>query len=194
MLPIRDTIRSYTFPVITWLIIGINTVVFFFELNLPDAQLNRFIQIFALTPANLHLNAPWLLMNNPLPLITLVTHMFLHGGWFHFLSNMWILFIFGDNVEDRMGSGRYLVFYTLGGIAAGIIQALISPYSEVPALGAAGRLLLFWEPIFCSTPGRGLPRLFAGIYSLVCRNPGSGVPGILVCLTALLRCCFFRHG
>lgn len=106
MLPIRDTIRSYTFPVITWLIIGINTVVFFFELNLPDAQLNRFIQIFALTPANLHLNAPWLLMNNPLPLITLVTHMFLHGGWFHFLSNMWILFIFGDNVEDRMEIGR----------------------------------------------------------------------------------------
>lgn len=140
MLPIRDTIRSYTFPVITWLIIGINTVVFFFELNLPDAQLNRFIQIFALTPANLHLNAPWLLMNNPLPLITLVTHMFLHGGWFHFLSNMWILFIFGDNVEDRMGSGRYLVFYTLGGVAAGIIQALISPFSEVPALGASGAI------------------------------------------------------
>lgn len=140
MLPIRDTIRSYTFPFITWLIIGLNTVVFFFELNLSPNELNQVIQIFALTPANLHLNEPWLLIGNPLPVLTLITHMFLHGGWFHFLSNMWILYIFGDNVEDRMGSGRYLVFYLVGGIAAGVLQTLIFPLSEVPSLGASGAI------------------------------------------------------
>ncbi len=140
MLPIRDTIRSYTFPVVNWLLIGLNTVVFLFEISLSPAELNRFIQIFALTPANLHLTNPWLLVGNPLPLITLFTHMFLHGGWFHILSNMWILFIFGDNVEDRLGSVRYLVFYLLGGLVAGLVQTLVAPSSEVPSLGASGAI------------------------------------------------------
>ncbi len=140
MLPIRDTIRSYTFPFVTWLLIGLNTVVFFYEINLSPTALNRFIQVFALTPANLHLNNPLTLIVNPLPLITLFTHMFLHGGWLHFLSNMWILFIFGDNVEDRMGSRRYLVFYLLGGLVAGTLQTLVAPLSQVPSLGASGAI------------------------------------------------------
>lgn len=140
MLPIRDTVRSYTFPLINWLLIGLNTVVFFLELSLSTNNLNRFIQIFALTPAKLHLDQPWMLIGNPLPLITLLTHMFLHGGWIHFLSNMWILYIFGDNVEGRMGSIRYLIFYLIGGLAAGVLQALVSPLSQVPSLGASGAI------------------------------------------------------
>jgi membrane associated rhomboid family serine protease len=66
--------------------------------------------------------------------------MFLHGGWFHLLSNMWILYIFGDNVEDRMGSLRYLVFYLLGGLAAASLQILVDPTSKLPSIGASGAI------------------------------------------------------
>jgi membrane associated rhomboid family serine protease len=66
--------------------------------------------------------------------------MFLHAGWFHFLSNMWILFIFGDNVEDRMGSFTFLFFYLLSGFAAGILQTMVNPSSTVPTLGASGAI------------------------------------------------------
>lgn len=140
MLPLRDTIRAYSFPAVNWLLIIANSAVFLLELMLPQAASNRFIMSYGVVPDALNLTRPWLLLQNPLPLVTLFTHMFLHGGWFHFLSNMWILYIFGDNVEDRMGSGRYLVFYLLGGITAGLAQALIDPTSTVPAIGASGAI------------------------------------------------------
>lgn len=66
--------------------------------------------------------------------------MFLHGGWFHLISNMWVLFIFGDNVEDRMGHGRFLLFYLLSGLAAGLMQALAAPGSHLPTVGASGAI------------------------------------------------------
>jgi membrane associated rhomboid family serine protease len=66
--------------------------------------------------------------------------MFMHGGWLHFLSNMWTLFIFGDNVEDRMGHGRYILFYLLAGLASGLLQALVAPGSTIPAIGASGAI------------------------------------------------------
>jgi membrane associated rhomboid family serine protease len=91
-------------------------------------------------PTRLHLNDPTMLLSHPLGLIPLFTHMFLHGGWFHILSNMWVLFIFGDNVEDRLGSGRYLLFYILGGLTAGLTQAFIDPTSKIPSVGASGAI------------------------------------------------------
>ena len=140
MIPIRDNIHSYSFPLVNYIIIGLNTIVFLFEVAMPANVLNQFLFTFGLVPARLHLLQPWLILASPLSLITLFTHMFLHGGWIHFLSNMWILYIFGDNVEDRMGSGRYLLFYILGGLVAGITQALIAPTSQVPAIGASGAI------------------------------------------------------
>ena len=140
MIPLRDTIRSYTFPLVNWILIGLNSLVFLFEVSLSPAALNRLIQAFGLVPAHLHLNNPLFLLGNPLPLVTLFTHMFLHGGWFHLLSNMWILYIFGDNVEDRMGSLRYLVFYLLGGLAAASLQILVDPTSKLPSIGASGAI------------------------------------------------------
>ncbi len=140
MLPLRDTIRSSTFPVINWLLIGLNGLVFLFEVSLSPAALDRLTRTFGLVPANLHLNNLALLLNNPLPLITLFTHQFLHGGWFHILSNMWVLYIFGDNVEDRLGSGRYLFFYLASGVAAGLMQAGIDPTSRLPSIGASGAI------------------------------------------------------
>ena len=110
MLPIRDTIRSKSFPFANLTLIGLNALVFFYEINLSPARLARFTDTYGLVPARLNLAHPGLLLQNPFPLITLFTAMFIHGGWFHFLSNIWVLFIFGDNVEDRMGPIRYFLF------------------------------------------------------------------------------------
>ena len=133
MIPLRDTIRSRSFPIVTWLIILANALVFFFELSLGPRLLQRFIYAFGVVPARLSLAHPW-------SLLTLFTAMFLHGGWMHFLGNMWTLYIFGDNVEDHMGSGRFLVFYLLGGVAANLMQAFAYPNSTTPAIGASGAI------------------------------------------------------
>lgn len=131
MLPIRDTIRSRTFPIVNWTIIAANVLVFLFEVSLSRGQLDRFIERFGLIPAQIDLG-------NPLTWYPFLTHMFLHGGWFHLFSNMWILFIFGDNIEDRLGSDRYLSFYLIGGLAAGAAQFLLSGNPAIPAIGASG--------------------------------------------------------
>jgi len=133
MFPISDTIRSRTFPIVNWILIITNVVVFLFELSLGPAALERFVDIFGLIQARLDLF-------NPLTWYPIFTHMFLHGGWFHLLSNLWILFIFGDNVEDRLGSERYLAFYLLGGIASGLIQGVLSSNPNIPAIGASGAI------------------------------------------------------
>lgn len=131
MLPIRDTIQSRSFPLVNWLLIGANALVFFIELGLSSAMLERLISYFGLVPARI------ILTNLP-TLLPFISHMFLHGGWFHLISNIWVLYIFGDNVEDRLGSVRYLFFYLLGGIAAGLLQVQASPDSLVPTIGASG--------------------------------------------------------
>lgn len=133
MFPIRDTIRSRSFPIVTLMIVAANAIVFLFELCLSPAGLDRFFFTFGLVPVNINLT-------HPFSLFPFLTHMFLHGGWVHFISNMWTLFIFGDNVEDRLGSGRYLVFYLLGGFAAGALQVFLSPGSAIPSIGASGAI------------------------------------------------------
>ncbi len=133
MFPIRDTIRSRSFPLVTILIIAANVLIFFFELTLSPAGLDQFFNTFGLVPANLKLA-------NPFTWYPFLTHMFLHGGWLHVISNMWTLFIFGDNVEDRLGSIGYTVFYILGGFAAGALQVLFSPGSTMPSIGASGAI------------------------------------------------------
>jgi len=133
MIPIRDTLRARTFPVVNWLIIVLNVLVFLYEISLGEAALHRFVNTYGMVPARL-----W---HEPLAAWpTLFTSMFLHGGWFHLLSNMWMLYIFGDNVEDRMGSGRYLVFYLASGLVAGLVQAWMQPTSWVPTVGASGAI------------------------------------------------------
>jgi len=140
MLPIRDTVRPTSFPIITWLFIALNAVVFLYEISLPSVELNALIMTFGLIPGQLELSEPLKLLQNPLFPLTFLTHMFMHGGWLHFLSNMWILFIFGDNVEDRMGSIRFLAFYLLSGFIGALIQAYMYPNSFLPAIGASGAI------------------------------------------------------
>jgi membrane associated rhomboid family serine protease len=146
MLPIRDTIRSRTFPIVNLSIIAVNVVVFLFEEILPHQTLEPLFRYFGLVPAELSLF-------NPIRWFTLITSMFLHGSWFHLISNMWTLFIFGDNVEDRMGSGRYLLYYLLAGTAAGLTQVFSMPGSTLPTIGASGAIAGVLGAYFILYPG-----------------------------------------
>jgi membrane associated rhomboid family serine protease len=127
MLPLRDVIPSRTTPYVTLTIIVVNAVAWFYELAMPREQLTGFLQVFGVVPAEF------------VP-ATLITSMFLHGGWSHVIGNMWYLWIFGDNVEDRLGHGRFIVFYLLCGIAAAFGQILIDPSSTLPTIGASGAI------------------------------------------------------
>ena len=127
MIPLRDTIPSRSTPVVTILIILTNVFVFLYMLSLDPYTQNHFIRQFAVVPAHLNLSA-------------LVTSMFLHGGWLHIIGNMWFLWVYGDNVEDTLGHGKYLVFYLLCGLAAALTQYAINPDSRIPTLGASGAI------------------------------------------------------
>lgn len=153
MFPIRDTLRSKHFPIVNWLLIIANVLVFLYEVSLPSQALNRFIYQFAIIPENFPVRDPLAVLANPLLLLPLFTHMFLHGGWFHVLTNMWTLVIFGDNVEDRMGPLKYLAFYLLSGLAAGVAQVLVDPTGTVPALGASGAIAGVLGAYFLLYPG-----------------------------------------
>jgi membrane associated rhomboid family serine protease len=127
MIPLRDVIPSRTTPYITVTIIVLNAIAWLFELGLPRDVLPAFLQVYGVVPA--YFSAP-----------TLVTSMFLHGSWMHVIGNMWYLWIFGDNVEDRVGHGRFIVFYLLCGAAAAFGQILIDPTSTLPTIGASGAI------------------------------------------------------
>ena len=133
MFPLYDTIRSRKFPLVNLLLIAANILAFLYELQMSPGALQEFIFKWGLIPAHL-LHAPSNLWQ------TIFTAMFLHGGWFHILSNLWVLYIFGDNVEARMGGMRYLIFYLLSGVAAGLLQTYILPTSQIPMIGASGAI------------------------------------------------------
>lgn len=127
MIPIHDSHPSNSKPVVTILLIGINVLAFLFELSLDPFTRNDFIAFFGMVPDNFH------------PL-SLLTSMFLHGGWMHLLGNMLFLWVFGDNIEDILGSLKFLSFYLLCGVAAAGAQYLINPDSRVPMIGASGAI------------------------------------------------------
>lgn len=133
MIPLYDTLRARRFPAVTVLLVILNALVFFYELRLGRAGLEGFIRTWGLIPSNLlaHLETAW---------STLFSSMFIHGGWFHLISNMWVLIIFGDNIEDRLGRLRYLFFYILSGLAAALLQVYILGGSSAPMVGASGAI------------------------------------------------------
>jgi len=124
MIPLRDVIPSRTTPYITTSLVAINALVFVYELMLGPAM-RDLVLAWGLIPASFSVT-------------TLFTSMFLHGGFLHAAGNMLFLWIFGDNVEDRMGHGRFLVFYLLCGIVAALGQVVTNPASPVPMVGASG--------------------------------------------------------
>lgn len=133
MIPLYDTVRSRRFPIVNWAIIVLNVLVFLYELSLSPNALQSMTFTWGLAPVKLmiHPETSW---------VMIFTAMFLHGGWFHILSNMWVLFVFGDNVEGRMGHGSYLIFYLLSGVAAALLESLVLQNSKVPMIGASGAI------------------------------------------------------
>ncbi len=134
MFPLKDTVRARDVPLVNWLLIGINVFAFILETRLGPRELQQLVQVLGVVPARF--------MGHPSlrEVLTIPTSMFLHGGWFHLIGNMWALYLFGDNVEDRMGHGRYLVFYLLSGAAAALTHILLNPLSGLPTVGASGAI------------------------------------------------------
>jgi membrane associated rhomboid family serine protease len=139
MIPIRDTIRSETYPIVNSLIIAVNILVFLVELS-QQQRLNQFIYMYGLVPARYSVPRVSAYFTTGQQFFSFLTFMFLHGGFLHLLGNMWFLYIFGDNVEDRLGHFRYLVFYLLCGWASGISHLVINWHSEIPTIGASGAI------------------------------------------------------
>ncbi len=126
MLPLKDEIKSYSFPFISYFIIALNIIVYIYHYFIyPDPQ--EFIYNYGFIPSHFDF-------------FKIITSMFLHGGFFHLFSNMLFLFIFGDNVEDVLGHFRFLFFYILWGVSAALLQMLLSLNPNIPMIGASGAI------------------------------------------------------
>ena len=140
MIPLRDTIPSRTAPLVTVALIAVNVLVFFHETALGP-YLPQFIEHYGLVPyVFVHWGEQFGGPLDPARFLPLFTSMFWHGGWGHLLGNMLYLWIFGDNVEDRLGHGRFLLFYVGCGLVAALTQVALSPDSTIPTVGASGAI------------------------------------------------------
>ncbi len=175
MIPLRDNIPSRTFPFVNYTMIAICAVVFFAQLATP-ANEPTLVEKFGMIPARVsHPDEPVTInvaverqmtpqgpqdviisrpaVPSPVPaVLTLITCVFLHGGWLHFLGNMWFLHIFGDNVEDRFGHTGYVLFYLACGAAASLTHYASAPNSPVPTIGASGAIAGVMGAYFVSYP------------------------------------------
>ncbi len=134
MLPIKDDVLRQKIPIMTWGLILLNIIIFIYQIKLPQYQSLQMLAKYSLVPAF------FFSKEIKTYYYTLVSSMFLHGNFQHILSNMWILWLFGDNVEDRMGPVSFLIFYLLCGIVAGIVHMFSAPGSIIPTIGASGAI------------------------------------------------------
>jgi membrane associated rhomboid family serine protease len=144
MFPIRDDQPRYSMPLVNYFIIGLNTVVFLFELSVQmqgPRALDALVFQFGVVPQHfVRAFAGSAAFPISSTLLTILTSMFLHGGWLHIIFNMWFLWIFGDNIEDYLGHFTYLIFYLLCGVAAAVTQIALDPRSAIPTIGASGAI------------------------------------------------------
>lgn len=127
LIPLRSSERLYSAAKITMTLIVVNIVIFLYQASMTQAEVNDF-------------DLQWGIVPDQLRLVTLVTSMFLHGGWLHVLGNMLFLWVFGRNVEDLIGGMRFLGLYLICGVLAAIVQVIFNPYSRVPTIGASGAI------------------------------------------------------
>ncbi|HEX8619300.1 MAG TPA: rhomboid family intramembrane serine protease [Thermoanaerobaculia bacterium] len=188
MIPLRDDNPRRTVPFVTYALVALNVLAFFWQLSLGAALQTALFDI-AFIPARFWLPGNWV----P-DILTIVISMFLHGGFLHIGSNMLYLWIFGDNVEDRLGHGKYLIFYLACGFLATYAHAFFSPGSRIPAIGASGAiagvlgayLVLYPKarvmtliPIFIFITIRELPAIFIlGIWFVLQLFSGVGSLGV----------------
>ena len=137
LFPLKDDVPSRTPPIVTITLIVLNVLVFLFELSLGPVELNKLVHVFGVVPRRV---MSVLSISPTLSILPFFTFQFLHGGFMHILGNMWFLWLFGDNVEDRMGHFRFLLFYLASGFTAGIFQTIHAPMSSIPVIGASGAI------------------------------------------------------
>ena len=168
MFPIGDdNTGRQMHPVVTPILIGINVLVFLLEL----AQGEQFIMNWAFIPARFAADPAG-------NMITVLTAMFMHGGWLHLFGNMLFLWIFGDNVEDRIGRARYLIFYLLAGVAGTLAQFALMPGSTVPNVGASGAIAGVLGAYILMFPQAAGRRAARAARSSPCRRSSSSAPGL----------------
>lgn len=169
MLPLKDDAPRITTPFVNYFLLAANIVVFLYQVSLPalgsQAYLNAFVRDFGVIPVRI----PILLSGGEVPmqlmhqlgtrfvspeaaLLPILTSMFLHGSWLHLISNMWVLWIFGDNVEDHLGHFGYLMFYLVGGVLASLTHIIFNFYSAVPSVGASGAIAAVMGAYFVLYP------------------------------------------
>ena len=141
MVPIRDNVPTKITPYVTYGIIAANVLAFIYEASLPPSQLDGFFHLFAVVPRELTADFAGISVNQPVSeWVTLFTSQFLHGGFLHLAGNMLFLWIFGNNVEDRLGHVKFLIFYLACGVLATLAQWFFSQGSGIPSLGASGAI------------------------------------------------------
>lgn len=138
MIPLRDANPSATRPWVTYAVIAANALAFLYEVSLSEAGLERLLFTMGMVPARVTVFPAHPDIGFGDAFLPLFSSMFLHGGWLHLIGNMWFLWIFGDNIEDRLGHLRYLVFYLVCGLGAGLAHTLFNLSSAIPTIGASG--------------------------------------------------------
>jgi membrane associated rhomboid family serine protease len=202
MIPIQDTVSSRNPPLAVYILIALNVLVFALELTLPPGERDRLFYLLGIVPAR-YSHPQWaervgFRVDDYWPF---VTSMFLHGGWMHIIGNMWTLWIFGDNVEDRMGPVRFTMFYLVCGLIAGGVHWYTNPDSVLPTVGASGAIAgvlgayfvlfpraqvvvmfpIFFYPLFFQLPAVtyllfwALSQLFSGALTLASAEEVGGV-------------------
>jgi membrane associated rhomboid family serine protease len=151
LIPLRDTIPSLRFPFVNYAIMALCAVAWLVELG-AGAELEPLIRHYGLIPRRVLTLAERAGPFQSALYLPFVSSMFLHGGWMHFAGNMLYLWIFGDNVEDRLGHARYVLFYLLGGVLAGVAHVAASPDSVVPTIGASGAIAAVMGAYFVLYP------------------------------------------
>lgn len=185
MIPLRDNIPAHRAPVLTIGLIAVNILVYVNQMMLPPRAAVQFIRLYGLVPLEVSGGDP--LIPHPVPLYaTLLTSMFVHGGLFHLGGNMLYLWIFGDNVEDRMGRLKFLIFYLLSGLGAAAAQIWANPDSKIPMVGASGAISgVLGAYLFLFPHARVLTLIPLGFFTRVVEIPALVVLGFWIIVQVL---------
>jgi len=140
LIPLKDLTPRRSFPIVTLLLILVNVAIFLYQITLSPHAAQTFVNTYAVIPSRIQSALAGHHYSLAAALLPLFTCMFLHGGWLHIIGNMWFLWIFGSNVEDRLGSPGYLLFYLFCGIGSSATELFFTWGSHIPSLGASGAI------------------------------------------------------
>lgn len=194
MFPLNDSIPTKNTPHMTRLIVAVNALIFLWMLSLNAQQVLHLFQTWGLVPQDIYYSLKYGVEGDHSVWLTFITSMFLHGGWLHVIANLWVLWVFGDNVEDTLGSFRFLLFYLVCGIAGAALQVAVYPESDIPMIGASGAIAGVLAAYFLHYPhSRVTTLVFLLIVPLVFRIP-AGVFVIFWILAQVLGGMTSVHG